>query len=133
MKILAPLLLLLLALSAYGGESFEDRVQRANDLEKTAEGQAYQDAMWPLVEPVLADATSQCVPEDPDLEGQAITLVLTVSTDGSPRDIEVQPSTKAAKCIASKIARAPFPKPSEGFSASGLPLVFVLHLHMHAP
>ena len=113
MKILAPLLLLLLALSAYGGESFEDRVQRANDLEKTA--------------------TSQCVPEDPDLEGQAITLVLTVSTDGSPRDIEVQPSTKAAKCIASKIARAPFPKPSEGFSASGLPLVFVLHLHMHAP
>jgi len=133
MKILAPLFFLLLASAAHGGESFEDRVQRANDLEKTAEGQAYQDAMWPLVGPVVADATSQCVPEDPDLEGQAITLVVTVSAEGSPRDIEVQPSTKAAKCIASKIAGAPFPKPPEVFSASGLPLVFVLHLHMHEP
>jgi hypothetical protein len=133
MKILAPALFLLLASTAHSGESFEDRVRRANELERTAEGEAYQNAMWPLVGPVLADVASRCVPDDPALEGQALTLVLTISPDGSPRDIEIQPGTTATKCIANKIARAPFPKPPQGFSAGGLPLVFVLHLHMHKP
>ena len=133
MKNRTPLLLVLLASLAHGGESFEARAQRANDLEKTAEGQGYQDAMWPLVGPVLADVSSQCVPEDSALEGQAFTLIVTISADGSPRDIEVRPRTKATKCIATRIARAPFPKPPQAFSVSGLPLVFVLHLHMHKP
>ena len=133
MKTLAPLFLLLLASTAHGEEPFEERAQRANDLEKTVEGQAYQDVMWPLVEPVLAEVTKQCVPVDPALEGQVFTLVVTISADGSPRDIEIQPRTKATTCIANEIARAPFPKPPQGFSANGLPLVFVLHLHMHKP
>jgi hypothetical protein len=133
MKLLAPLPLLLLASIAHGGQSFEDRVERANYLEKTAEGREYQDTMWPLVGPVLAEVTNRCVSEDPALEGQTLTLVVTVSVDGTPRDIEVQPRTKEAQCIANEIARAPFPKPPQTFSAGGLPLVFVLHLHTHKP
>jgi hypothetical protein len=103
MKNLASLLLVLIASIAHGGESFEERAQRANELEKTAEGKAYQDAMWPLVGPVLADVSSQCVPDDPALEGQAFTLVVTISADGSPRNIEVKPKTKATNCIATRL------------------------------
>ena len=133
MKFLAALLALVSASTVYAGEAFGDRVQRANDVEKTAEGEAYQDVMWPLVKPVIADVMLQCVPDDPTLEGQALTLVATILVDGLPRDIEVQPETKVTSCIANGLARAPFPKPPQSFSDNGMPLVFVLHLHMHKP
>lgn len=89
--------------------------------------------MWPLAGPAIAELMHNCVPDDPALEGQVFTLLVTISADGVPSNTEVKPQTKVTTCVARGIVRIPFPKPPHSISAGGLPLVFVLHIKMHKP
>jgi len=62
MKSLTPLLLLVLPVTVQAGDAFSDRVDRAKALEETPAGQAYQDVMWPNVQPFVVSLMQLTIP-----------------------------------------------------------------------
>lgn len=107
---------------------FERRVQAAKDLEATSSGKAYQDAMWPVVEPFLRALIKQCLAKDEKPDWTSFVWVATLTSDGQPADMQVQPWTAVADCFADGMEQAPFPSPPKEF-ADGLPVTFNMRLH----
>ena len=124
MKTFTPFLLLMLSFSVRAGDAFDDRVERAKALEETPAGQAYQDLMWPKVQPFLATLMQQCVPDDRNADLRSFVFVATLSTEAKLLDVEVRPVTAASKCFAAGMERAPFPKPP-----ADMPITFHMRLH----
>jgi hypothetical protein len=125
----AIFLLLAVSLTAESAETFEAREQRATMLEETSAGKAYQDAMWPLVKPFLAELIKQCISNEAKPDLTSFRWVATVTADGKLADVEVQPETGVSKCFSLGIVQAPFPKPPKEFAEDGLPVAFNMRLH----
>jgi hypothetical protein len=121
--------LLVFAFAASGAETFDARAQRAKALEDTPPGRAYQDAMWPLVEPFLTALIKQCIADDAKHDMTPFVWVATLTAEGKLADAQVQPETAIARCFAAGMEQAPFPKPPQEFGDEGLPLTFNMRLH----
>jgi hypothetical protein len=129
MKTFTPLLLLLVSVGAQAGDAFDDRVERAKALEETPAGQAYQDVMWPKVQPFVAALMQRCVPDDPKADLRSFVFVATLSSEAELTEIEVRPVTQASECFAVGMKRAPFPRPPATLAAGGMPITFNMRLH----
>src|SRR5579871_2042353 len=99
MKKCTPLLLLLVSVVVEAGDAFSDRVERAKALEDTPAGQAYQDVMWPKVQPFIAALMQRCIPDDRNADLRSFVFVATLSAEAKLTEIEVQPVTEASKCF----------------------------------
>lgn len=121
--------MLLFTLAASAAETFDARAERARALEDTPSGKAYQDAMWPLVEPFLAEMIKQCIADDPKHDLRSFVWLVTVTSEGKVADSQVQPETSVSKCFAQGMQQAPFPMPPQEFAEDGLPLIFNMRLH----
>ncbi len=128
-KALAPWLLGALPVLAHAGDAFSDRVMRAKAVEETKAGQAYQERMWPTVQPFVAALMQRCIPEDPKADLTSFVWVATLSASAQLIDIAVQPITEVSTCFAAGMARAPFPKPPPELAALGMPLTLNMRLH----
>jgi hypothetical protein len=129
MRLLALLSLLMVSAVVQAGDAFEERVQRAKALEDSPAGQAYQDVMWPKVEPFVAALTQKCIPDDPKADVRSFVFVATLSADATLSEIEVRPVTDVAKCFAGGMRQAPFPRPPADLAAGGMPIVLNMRLH----
>jgi hypothetical protein len=129
MRTLTLVLVLLLAAAAHAADTFGDRVQRADALEKTTAGQAYQDVMWPIVHPFVTTLMQQCVPNDPGADLRSFVFVASLSAEAKLSEIEVQPVTEVSKCFAAGMERAPFPKPPPNLAAAGMPITLNMRRH----
>ncbi|HKS54199.1 MAG TPA: hypothetical protein VJS12_02875 [Steroidobacteraceae bacterium] len=105
---------------------FERRVRAAKDLERTAAGKAYQDAMRPVVEPFLRNLIDLCTTGE-DSDRTPFVWVATLTADGQPTNMQVEPDTITGFCFADGMQRAPFPNPPQEF-ANGLPVTFEIHV-----
>jgi len=85
MNELTPLLFLLSSAAVQAGEAFADRVDRAKTLEETPAGQAYQDVMWPKVQPFIATLMKRCIPEDRNADVRSFVFVATLSAEAKCR------------------------------------------------
>jgi hypothetical protein len=112
-----------------GAVFFNARVQEAKDLEETPDGKAYQDSMWPVVEPFVAALTKQCIADDAKRDLTSFVWVATIASDGKVHGMEVQPQTGVAKCFSSGMAQAPFPRPPASFADEGMPVTLNMRLH----
>jgi hypothetical protein len=129
MKAFTPLLLLLVSIAVQAGDAFNDRVERAKALEETPSGQAYQDVMWPKVQPFVAALMQRCIPDDRNADRRSFVFVATLSAEAKLTEIEVQPVTETSKCFAAGMERAPFPKPPATLAPGGMPITFNMRLH----
>jgi hypothetical protein len=109
--------------------SFDEWVQRATLLEETPSARAYQDSMWPLVQPFVAALIERCISEDPKPDLTSFVWVATLTADGYFADMEVRPQTAVAACFSSGMEQAPFPKPPQEFAEEGMPVVLNMRLH----
>lgn len=126
----ALVLILVLSVSARAGDAFDERVERAKALEDTPAGQAYQDAMWPKVQPFLQTLMEKCaVPDNRRADLRSFVFVGTLSSEGELTEIEVRPITEVSTCFAHGMTRAPFPKPPASLGAGGMPITFNMRLH----
>ena len=128
MKPLA-LLFLVVSLTAAGAETFDARVQRAKALEDTPLGRAYQDSMWPLVQPYLASLVKKCISSDAKADLTSFVWVATLTSEGKLDAVEVQPVTEISQCFSRGMQDAPFPKPATGWAHEGMPITFNIRLH----
>jgi hypothetical protein len=129
MKPLAATLLLLGSLAAEGAESFDAGVQRAKALEETPLGRAYQDAMWPSLQPFMASLLKKCISDDPKADLTSFAWVATLTSEGKLNAIQVQPTTEISKCFSRGMKHAPFPKPTKELAQHGMPITFNMRLH----
>src|SRR5262245_28278097 len=121
--------LLITSLAASSAETFDARAQRARALEDTPSGQAYQDAMWPIVKPFLEALSKECIAKDAQRDLRSFVWVATLTSEGKLADAQVQPETVISKCFLQGMEQAPFPKPPQEFAEDGLPLTFNVRLH----
>ncbi len=122
--------LLAASINASAAGSFDDRVSRAEALEHTPAGQAYQDQMWPLVQPFFLDVLDKCLRSHPAESSGSFVWVATLTSNGELTEVETRPESDVSKCFSEGMAHAPFPKPPAEFSATGLLLTFQVNLHV---
>ena len=128
MKPLATILLVV-SLTAAGAETFDARVQRAKALEETPLGRAYQDSMWPVVQPFIASLLKKCISDDAKADLTPFVWVATLTLDGKVDAAEVQPMTETSRCFSRGMQDAPFPKPPKGSDHDGMPITLNMRLH----
>lgn len=129
MKPLATLLFLVLSLTAAGAETFDARVQRAKGLEETPLGRAYQDSMWPLVQPFIASLVKKCISNDAKADLTSFVWVATLTLEGKLDAVEVQPMTETSQCFSRGMQDAPFPKAPKELAHDGMSITFNMRLH----
>jgi hypothetical protein len=129
MKPLAAVLFLVVLLTAAGGETFDGRVQRAKALEDTPLGRAYQDSMWPLVQPFIASLVKKCISDDAKPDLTPFVWVATLTLEGKLEAVEAQPMTETSHCFSRGMQHAPFPKPPKELAHDGMPITFNMRLH----
>lgn len=105
------LLALALQLSPGIGTDFHTRVSQAKLAEGAATGPAYQKAMWERIGNPTTDAYKACLASNTPADKSPFTLVANVHTDGHLTDIEVQPTTPVATCMAGQYANWVLPAP----------------------
>ena len=130
LKCSAILILLLAPTIVQCANSFEDRVLRAKELEKTPAGKAYQSRMWPKVQPFVAELMQKCVPNDESADLRSFLFIATLSPDGELTQLEVQPETDVSKCFLRGMEHAPFPEPPTALAEGGMPIVLNMRLHV---
>ncbi|HEY4368649.1 MAG TPA: hypothetical protein VGN07_15545 [Steroidobacteraceae bacterium] len=129
MKPIAAGLFLVVSLTAVGAETFDARVQRAKGLEETPLGQAYQDSMWPLLQPFVASLVKKCISEDGKADLTSFVWVGTLTLKGNLNAIQVQPMTQMSRCFSRGMEHAPFPKPPKELARDGMPITLNMRLH----
>lgn len=129
MKPLAAVLFLVVSLTAEGAETFDARVQRAKFLEETPLGRAYQDSMWPLLQPFVASLVKKCISDDGKADLTSFVWVGTLTLEGDLNAIQVQPMTQISKCFSRGMEHAPFPKPPKELAHDGMPITLNMRLH----
>jgi len=125
--------LLVASLNAAATEPFDARVQRAEAIENTPAGQAYQDEMWPLVQPFISGLMDKCVNDYPKADLLSFVWVGNLTANGGLVDVVVQPETDISRCFMHGMERAPFPMPPKDYWVGGLPLTFHMRLHPMPP
>jgi len=83
MKSLAVVFFLTASLSAASAETFDARVQRAKTLEDTPLGKAYQDSMWPVVQPFMMSLLKECISHDATADLTSFVWVATPDLRGN--------------------------------------------------
>jgi hypothetical protein len=117
------------SLTAAGVETFDARVQRAKALEETPLGRAYQDSMWPLVQPFMASLLKKCISNDAQADLTSFVWVGTLTVEGKLDAVAVQPITATSQCFSRGMQQAPFPKLTKEWAHDGMPLTFNMRLH----
>lgn len=105
------LLALALQLSPGAGADFQARVSQAKMAEGAATGPAYQKKMWERIGNPTTDAYKACLASNTPTDKLPFTLVANVHADGRLSDIEVQPATLVATCMAGHYASWMLPAP----------------------
>ena len=129
MKPLAAILFLAVSLVAEGAETFDARVQAAKALEETPLGRAYQDSMWPLLQPFMASLLKKCIADVANADLTSFVWVATLTLEAKLNAIQVQPMTETSKCFSQGMEHAPFPKPPKELTRDGMPITFNMRLH----
>ena len=104
-------------------EDFGARVQRAQLLEVSPEGKAYQKQLWAGAGNPAATAMQQCFPKGEKSDTVGFTVVGDVNDQGHLQNVAVQPSTPMSRCFVEKFSALRFPQPSASFWPDGMPLV----------
>ncbi|MBV8157425.1 MAG: peptidase C13 [Dyella sp.] len=105
------LLALALQLSPGATTDFHTRVSQAKLAEGAATGPAYQKQMWERIGNPTTDAYKACLASNTPADKSPFTLVANVRADGRLTDIEVQPATLVATCMAGQYASWVLPAP----------------------
>lgn len=109
--------------------TFDAWVQRAKMLEETPSGKAYQDLMWPLVEPFVAALIKRCIADNAKEDLASFIWVATLNSDGKVAQVDVQPQTEVTRCFFDGMLQAPFPKTPPEYADDGLPVTLNMRLH----
>jgi hypothetical protein len=109
--------------------AFSAWVARARKLEETPSGKAYQDVMWPLVEPYVAALIKRCIADNAKEDLASFIWVATLNSDGKVTEVDVQPETEVTQCFFDGMLRAPFPKTPPEYADDGLPVTLNMRLH----
>ena len=127
------LVLLVATANAAAADSIEVRAQRAEQLEATPVGIAYQDLMWPRVRQHVANLMRSCVDTTKSDDLTSFVWVANIAANGTPVDLDVSPATDIALCFSKGMKDAPFPKTPTEFSRSGMPVTLRMNLHNQPP
>jgi hypothetical protein len=129
MRLVIAIVLVAVSFVVSAADTFDARVQRARDIEATPAGEAYQDEMWPLVQPFMSNVMKRCVSDNPTSPLISFKWIATLTVEGKLVGVETQPNTELSRCFQKGMELAPFPKPSQEFAPHGLPLTFNMRLH----
>ncbi|HET6553549.1 MAG TPA: peptidase C13 [Dyella sp.] len=108
---MSVLLALALQLAPAAGSDFHARVTQAKLAEGAATGPAYQKQMWDRIGNPTTDAYKSCLASNAPADRSPFTLVADVMADGRLAQIEVQPQTPIARCMAGQFATWMLPAP----------------------
>jgi hypothetical protein len=108
---MSVLLALALQLSPAAGADFHGRVTEAKLAEGAAAGAAYQKQLWDRISTQTTDAYKACVNSNKPTDKGPFTLVANVLPDGRLAQIDVQPQTAVAQCMAGQFASWMVPAP----------------------
>ena len=105
------LLAVALQLSPAAGADFHARVTQAKLAEGAATGPAYQKQFWDRIGNATTDAYKSCIKSNTPADKGPFTLVADVLADGRLANIDVQPQTPVAKCMAGQFSSWSLPAP----------------------
>ncbi|WP_445144900.1 peptidase C13 [Dyella sp. Tek66A03] len=108
---MSVLLALALQLSPAAGADFHARITQAKLAEGAATGAAYQKQVWDRIGHPTTDAYKSCIDSNKPTDKGPFTLVADVMPDGRLVQIDVQPQTAVAKCMAGQFANWMLPEP----------------------
>jgi hypothetical protein len=129
MRTVVAIALVAVSFGVSAADTFDAKVQRAKDIEATPAGEAYQDKMWPLVQPFMSTVMARCVSDNPTSPLISFVWLATLTAEGKLVEVETQPNTELSRCFRKGMELAPFPKPPHEFAPRGLPLTFNMRLH----
>ena len=115
--------------SGLSAAAFDAWVRRAKALEETPTGKAYQDLMWPRVEPFVAALIKRCIADNAKEDLASFIWVATLSSEGKIAVVDVQPQTEVTQCFFDGMLHAPFPATPPEFADDGLPVMLNMRLH----
>ena len=108
---MSVLLAVALQLSPVASTDFHARITQAKLAEGAATGPAYQKEVWDRIGNPTTDAYKACIESNKPTDKGPFTLVANVLPDGRLVEIDVQPQTAVAKCMAGQFASWMLPAP----------------------
>ena len=99
------------ATAATPAEPFTARVTRAKLMEAGPTGPDYQASFWHVATKPMTDTLRGCIDSNAPADKSPFTLVADLSPDGQAQNIQVQPATPVAKCLAGQFVSWKFPAP----------------------
>lgn len=113
---------LVLWCSVASAETFEERVDRAKNAEKTEMYTQYEASMFNVIGDHLASTMRTCFATVENPNDLAFTLVADIQRAGNPSNVEVSPITNISLCFAEGFKQAMFPEPPYYPGDKGLPI-----------
>lgn len=102
--------------------SFAARVLRGKLVEVGATGPAYQKLMWAQLNAPLTKALKGCIASHTPANKAPFTVVLNVDSNGALSDVEAQPATLVANCVATWFRTTTLPVPPPLPNVTSYPL-----------
>lgn len=93
------------------GDGFAARVMQGRLVEAGNTGATYQKQLWARINDPFATALKACIVSNTPADKSPFTVVADVSPDGKPRQIDVQPATPVATCLATSLGKMTLPVP----------------------
>jgi hypothetical protein len=111
------------------GETFEERLERAKQVEESTYGKDYIHAMWKAVDAQTSAAMHDCFRKGTTPDTSAFVLVANVLADRTLSGVEARPPTPMTQCFVERFVHADFPQPPEIFGDTGIPIVLEVSIH----